>query len=126
METLKNLGLEQLKINFKWMKNLQPNLFKQIHKNEEEFELTRDIMTESLNYLNEKSRVIRVFNSFPDNFEIFVKEMNERSKINYFLENLLKKISQIIFFENKRRMKFVQTHADNIPVQVKYLKISLK
>ena len=118
METLKNLGLEQLKINYKWMKTLQPNVFKQIHKNEEQFELTQDILIDSVEYLEEKSRVIRVFNSFPQNFEIFVEEMNQRSKMNYFLENLLQKISQIILFENKRRMKFVQKHAENIPVQV--------
>jgi hypothetical protein len=118
METLKNLGLEQLEMNFKWLRLLKVNLFKQIHKNEEHFELTKDILNDSLKFLTQKTRVIRVFNTFPKNFNYFVEEMNRRSKMNFFLENILQKINQIIKGENQRRMLFIQKHAENIPAQV--------
>ena len=113
------MGLDQLKINFRWLKGLKVNLFKQIHKNEEQFELTQNILEDSLSHLNEKARVVRVFNTFPDNFRVFVQEMKVRARMNFFLEHLLEKISDMIHTENKRRMHFIQNHADNIPVQVR-------
>jgi hypothetical protein len=107
-----------MKINFTWLKRLQINLFKKIIKREKEFELTREILTDSEAYLNEKTRIIRVFNNFPNNFPFFVEEMQQRSKMNFFLEHLLQKVSEIVSAENRRRMKFIEQHAQNIPVQV--------
>lgn len=113
------MGLEQLQINLKWLQVLRPNLFRQISKHEERFEMTRDILLDSLEYVRGKTRVVSVFNRFPANFPIFVHEMKRRSELNYFLEQLLRKINSIISCENQKRMKFVQTHAEHIPVQVR-------
>lgn len=119
MKTLGNLSREQLKINLKWLKILRANLFRQIWKREEQFELTREILRDSLKYVHGKARVIRVFNSFPSNFPVFVDEMKRRSELNYFLEHLLRKVSSLISLENKKREKFIQKYAEHIPAQVK-------
>lgn len=118
MKTLGTLGKEQLQANRQWLRLLRGNLFRQVSRLEEQFERTRDILQAALRFVSEKSRVVRVFNAFPGNFGLFVDEMKRRSELSFFLEHLLRKVSQIISSENQRRTRFVQRHADSVPAQV--------
>ena len=84
--------------------------------------MTQEILNDSFGNLNDKARVIRVYNNFPVTYGFCVEEMKRRSKMNFFLQRLLGKVAKFIWIENQRRSKFIQKHADNIPVQVRYLR----
>ena len=119
MESLKNLVTKQVENNQKWLKIQRRELLRFIHKWEDEFDLTKDILLETAKDLKQKSQILKVFKEFPKNYSTFVLEMERRARFNFFLGNLLTKIAQMIKDENRERLGFIQKNSHNVPVQVK-------